>query len=193
MDNQIPVNKLILLYLIRQKENITPTELSDYIMFRGFMDYFSMENYLTELIETELVLPITGGDKTYYMLRSQGVEVVDMFRSRIPHSIREDIRSYAQNSFLNDSPLLETDAQIEHDGDQIQVCCRIMDYERCMLELWVDAENDEKAQQICNNWHQKGMSVYWNLLREIGGKKNDTVLRTEAGGNDADAGTERNL
>lgn len=198
MDNQLSENKLILLYLIREKENITSAELSDYILFRGYMDYFTMENYITELIESKLVLRLKMNDKIYYTLYPQGEEVVELFRARIPHSIREDIRAYAQNSFLHRSPLLEAEARIEPDQGAYLVTCQILDYDQNVLEARISAGSEEEARLIRNAWRQKGMSIYWNLLKEVGSRKNDFVpekekKETDTGGSHADTSTERNL
>lgn len=196
MDNQLSENKLILLYLIREKENITSAELSDFILFRGYMDYFSMENYITELMESELILRLKLDDKIYYTLHPQGEEIVELFRSRIPHSIREDIRAYAQNSFLHRSPLLESEAKIEAEQGIYLVLCQILDYDQSVLQVRVSASTEEEANLIRNAWRQKGMSIYWNLLKEIGGKKRDFApekKETDTGGSNADTSAERNL
>jgi predicted transcriptional regulator len=196
MDNQLSENKLILLYLIREKENITPAELSDFILFRGYMDYFAMENYITELLESELILRLKLDDKVYYTLHPQGEEVVELFRARIPHSIREDIRIYAQNSFLHRSPLLAAEAQVESDSEECTVTCRIYDYDRSVLEVRVTAGSEEEVNRIRNAWQQKGMAIYWNVLKEIGGKKTEAAPEkrgAQIGGSNADASTERNL
>ena len=97
MDHQLSENKLILMYVIREKENIQASDLSDYVLFRGYMDYFSMQNYIAELCEAGLVLEVIKDDLRYYTLHPQGEEVVELFKARIPHSIREEIREYAEN------------------------------------------------------------------------------------------------
>ena len=168
MDSQLSEKKLILLYLISKSDTITPTELSDFVLFRGYMDYFSMQNYMEELVESELVVYIKSEDQLYYTLHPQGDEVVELFRARIPHSIREDINTYTKNSFLHGSPLLEAEAIIERKpDDQYQVLCRIMDYDRTVLELKASAVSEEAANTIRNHWRQKGMNIYWNLLKEV--------------------------
>ena len=197
MDNQAFEEKLILLYLIREKDNITPDELSDFIIFRGYMDYFSMGNYLQELLDNRLVLRLTQGDKSYYTLHPRGIEVVEMFRARIDHSIREEIRSYAQNAFLHSSPMLEADVAMEETEKGYQLNCRVHDYDNTdslVLELRLTADTEEEAKEIRDNWNKKGMSVYWNLLRDIGGRNaRDNEKETETGGSDADTGAQRNV
>ena len=168
MDHQLSQNKLILLYLIREKENITPAELSDFVLFRGYMDYFTMQNYIAELLEAGLIVSLSANDRAYYTLHPQGEEVVELFRARIPHSIREEIRDYAQNSFLHGSPLLEVEAKIEKQAEEkYAVRCLIKDYDQTVMDVLLMAGSQEEAYQIRNNWQKKGMSVYWNLLREL--------------------------
>lgn len=168
MDHQLSENKLILLYIIREKENIKATDLSDFVMFRGYMDYFTMQTYMGELIDAKLVLEVTMEDTLYYTLHPQGEEIVELFRARILHSIREDIRNYAKNSCLNGSPMLEVDAKIEKlDEQRYEVRCQVRDYDQTVLDFIKTAASEEAAFRIRNQWLQKGMSVYWNLLKEL--------------------------
>lgn len=168
MDQQLSENKLILLYIIREKENIKATDLSDFVLFRDYMDYFSMQNYIAELCEGNLIVEMMVQETLYYTLHPQGEEVVELFRARIPHSIREEIRDYAKNSCLEDSPLMEVDAKINQLGEgRYEVCCQVRDYDRLVLDFIKTAMDEEAAYRIRNQWLQKGMSVYWNLLKEL--------------------------
>ena len=168
MDHQLSENKLILMYVIREKENIQASDLSDYVLFRGYMDYFSMQNYIAELCEAGLVLEVIKDDLRYYTLHPQGEEVVELFKARIPHSIREEIREYAENSCVDGSPLMEVDAKIEKIGeDRYEVLCLVRDYDRTVLDFIRTAADEQAAFGIRNQWLQKGMSVYWNLLKEL--------------------------
>jgi len=135
MDQQLSENKLILLYIIREKENIKATDLSDFVLFRDYMDYFSMQNYIAELCEGNLIVEMMVQETLYYTLHPQGEEVVELFRARIPHSIREEIRDYAKNSCLEESPLMEVDAKINQLSEgRYEVCCQVRDYDRLVLD-----------------------------------------------------------
>ena len=168
MDQQLSENKLILMYIIREKENIQISDLTDFVLFRGYMDYFAMQNYIDELLEAGLVLEVSKDDVRYYTLHPHGEEVVELFRARIPHSIREEIREYAKNSCLNGSPLMEVDAKIEKIGEErYEIRCQVRDYDRTVMDFIKTAADEQAAFQIRNQWLQKGMSVYWNLLKEF--------------------------
>lgn len=168
MDHQLSENKLILLYIIREKETIPATDLTDFVLFHGYMDYFTMQSCLAELCEAGLVLEAGKNGETYYTLHPQGEEVVELFRARIAHSTREEIRSYAKNAGVDGSPLTEARAIIEKISEnRYEVHCQVRDYDRVVLDLLRTASDEKAAYRIRNQWLQKGMSVYWNLLKEI--------------------------
>lgn len=168
MDHQLSEHKLILIYMIREKENIQVSDLTDYVLFRGYMDYFSMQNYIAELCDAGLILEVSKDDVRYYTLHPQGEEVVELFKARIPHSIREEIREYAENSCVDGSPLMEVDAKIERIAEErYEVRCIVRDYDRIVLDFIRTAASEQAAYQVRNQWLQKGMNVYWNLLKEL--------------------------
>lgn len=168
LDHQLPVNKLILLYAVYEQENVKSSDLFDFILFHGYMDYFSMQNYIAELEQAGLMLEVSEDSTVYYTLLPEGDSVVKMFYSRIPHSIREDIRNYAKNLFLNESPLVSCDADIRQTGDdRYEVRCHVRDYARPLLDYVQTATSLEEANQIRNKWLKKGLSVYWNITKEL--------------------------
>ncbi len=170
MDLQLSESKLILLYVIAERENIAETDLIDFVIYRMYMDYFTTQSCMDELEEQGLVVKIKS--KTdggfYYTLLPEGDEVVKLFRNRIPHSIREDIRTYAKDSLLRSSPLMGTEAAIKaQDESHFDVTCQILDNDRPVLSFVMTADSEEGANRIRNQWLQKGMNVYLNLLKEL--------------------------
>ena len=53
--NHLTSNKLIVLYLIQEKGDMTRIDLFDYILFKGYMDYFTLQQYVNELAEAKLI------------------------------------------------------------------------------------------------------------------------------------------
>lgn len=168
MDQQLSENKLILLYMIYEKENISESDLMDFVIFHMYMDFFTMQNCMDELEQQGLIVKIEAEGTVYYTLLPEGDEVVKLFYSRIPHSIREDIRVYAKDSLLHDSALMNADVQIQNKGgSHFEVTCRVLDDTRTVLSFVMTADSEEGANRIRNQWLQKGISVYMNLLKEL--------------------------
>lgn len=171
MDDQVSENKLILLYMIYEKENISESGLVDFVIFRMYMDFFTMQSCMDELEQQGLIVRIESGGQAYYTLMPEGDQVVQLFYSRIPHSIREDIRTYAKDSFLHDSPLMNVSSVCEQkDEHHYVVTCQVLDNDRPVLSFLVTADTPEGANRIRSDWTQKGMSIYMDLLKELGTK-----------------------
>ena len=168
MDHQLSENKLVLLYTIHEQENIKQRDLFDFVQFGGYMSFFDMQSCMQELEEAHLVVEMNQGETVYYTTLPEGDTVVEMFRARIPHSIREDIRNYVKNAVLSGSPLRDVDASIEKlDEDHYEVRCCVRDYDRSVLDFVKTASSEEAAYHIRNEWLKKGMSVYWNIVKEL--------------------------
>lgn len=78
----------------------------------------------------------------------------------------------------------------EQGEKSISLVGRILDFDSPVLEVRFEAKTEEEAAAIRDNWYKKGLSIYYNVLRDIGGRN---AKDTENGGNDADTGTPGNL
>lgn len=162
LDNQLTVNKLTLLYIIQQKPGIEIIELSDFVLFRGYMDYFTLQQCLDELGEAALFYTENNGCH----VTQSGHDLIDAFRSRIPHSIRERIQEFVMTSEVDPTPTLEVDCEIQKtSSDQYEVRCLIRDYMKTPFCYTLTVEDEQEAFTIRNNWYRKGISIYHNFLR----------------------------
>ena len=170
MDLQLSESKLILLFVIAEKENIGETDLIDFVIYHMYMDYFTTQSCMNELEEQGLVVKIKSraDDAFYYTLLPEGEEVVKLFRNRIPHSIREDIRTYAKDSILRDTPLMDKVATINAvDESHYIVTCQVLDNDHPVLSFVMTSDSETGANRIRNQWLQKGINIYLNLLGEL--------------------------
>ena len=163
-DNHLTGNKLIILYIIQQKGSIASIELSDFVIFQGFMDYFTLQQYLEELTETGLLIE----EASSYSLTETCVDVIDTFRSRIPHSVRETIDEFVKTSKVGRSSMLELDVRITPNfNGSYTVECIVRDYDQTPFSFRTQVASESDAYTIRNNWLQKGMSIYRNLISDL--------------------------
>lgn len=164
-DNHLTGNKLIILYIIQQKGSISGIELSDFVIFRGYMDYFTLQQYLEELSESGLLIE----EASSFTLTETGIDVIDTFRSRIPHSVRETIDEFVKTSMVGRSSMLEIDVIITQpvDHNHYTVECIVRDYDKTPFTFKTQVSSEAEAYTIRNNWLQKGMSIYRNLISDL--------------------------
>ena len=166
VDSQLTENKLVLLYTIQQKEKVSAIELSDFIVFKGYMDYFTMQELLFQLENAELV----DQEDHVYALTEQGNEVVSTFRSRIPNSVRDEIAEYAKSSLYGRSSMLEAQVEImqpKPSSTTFEVQCSIRDYDRDVFSLSISVDTEAEAYAVRNRWQQRGLIIYRQLISEL--------------------------
>lgn len=60
------LNKLILLYILREKGCISRSELADFVLYHKYMDYFSLDQYIIELEDSGLLSSAKENNRILY-------------------------------------------------------------------------------------------------------------------------------
>ena len=93
--------KLMVLYMLGKVDfSLTYAHLSDFILGRGYTDYFNLQQTIAELTEAGLIHQETLRSTTYYMITPEGEETIGYFSSRISLAIREDIDAWLRENRL---------------------------------------------------------------------------------------------
>ena len=73
-------NKLIILYLIEKIEiPLSNSEICQFALEKNLMDYFSVQQYLSELVESGLLEMATENNSTRYTITSDGEDTLNIF------------------------------------------------------------------------------------------------------------------
>lgn len=73
-------NKLIILYLIEKIEiPLSNSEICQFALEKNLMDYFSVQQYLSELVESGLLEMTTENNSTRYTITSDGEDTLNYF------------------------------------------------------------------------------------------------------------------
>lgn len=89
---ELAQNKLLLLYIIdRSEKPLTNEQITEFMLENNYMNYFLIQQYLSELINSSFIeYSITENKKTYKML-DKGKATLSYFEDRIPKKIKEEI------------------------------------------------------------------------------------------------------
>lgn len=162
------MNKLILLYILREKGCISRSELSDFVLYRKYMDYFALDQYLLELEDSGLISSSDENHRITYSITRNGCETLNLFQLRIPHSTRREILEYAELDALERSSTMGLDVSLHQESDgRYTVTCYVRDYDTHLFELVFHVGTPEEAARIRSRWLQKGLLLYRNLIRDL--------------------------
>ena len=84
-DNRLTLYKLILLFMLDRVDfPLTTSQLSQFILDKGYTDYFSFQQALNELEEAGFICSERIRSNTQFHLTPEGKEALDLLNTRYP-------------------------------------------------------------------------------------------------------------
>lgn len=167
--NQLTLYKLMILYLIGKVDfPLSNSQVSEFIIEKGYTNYFNVQRAFHELEEEEMLRIKTIRNMSHYSLTEEGKEAIDMFEYQIPNSIKEDI-----GQFLDEKEYeLRKETDLEADffpakRDEYTVHLKIKEKDSLLLELNLNVVSREQAVHICDHWNQMHSEIYSTLIQKL--------------------------
>ena len=82
--------KLIVLYMAQQsKEELTNSQISEFVLDREYTDYFHLQQVLSELVETGLLKKRTVSNSSHYEITEEGSRTFYYFEKDLSAEIKK--------------------------------------------------------------------------------------------------------
>src|SRR5690554_1524572 len=89
---ELAQNKLLLLYIIKfSNRTFTNNEITEFVLEKNYMNYFFIQQYLSELVQSQFIEKINADEKEIYNILEKGEIALSYFEDRIPNSIKEEL------------------------------------------------------------------------------------------------------
>lgn len=163
-------NKLIILYLLQKMGiSLSHSEISQFLLSKDYMDYFSLQDYLTELVEASWLEKTQEHKNTRYLLTDDGNDVINFFKNHITDPIKEEIKLYVkENNKRIRAEYAITANYFPIFNDEFLVKCGVCDdNENSLMEISVAVVSKEQAQQMCKNWRKNINTLYGTLMNTL--------------------------
>lgn len=161
--------KLIILYML-DKVNfpLTNSQISEFILEREYTNYFTVQQVLSECLDSNLIRIESTYQRTIYHITDEGKETIDFFFQDISTAIREEIDGY----------LSEKKYDLKHDTDvvadyyrnanhEFSVNLQIKENNSSLIDLTISVPTEGVAESIANNWTQKNQEVYALIMQNL--------------------------
>lgn len=161
--------KLIILYIL-DKVNFpfTNAQLSNFILEKEYTNYFTIQQAISELNDSELIRTETIRNSTYYRINDAGKETLDFFDNKIPDAIKSDIDDYLQKNEYELRDEVSTIADyFMNKKEDYTVRCQVKENGNPIIDLSLSVPSEEEATYICNNWKAKSQEIYAYLMRNL--------------------------
>ena len=165
----IVLYKLIVLYMLdRVNFTLTNSQISDFILEKGYTNYFTLQEAINGLIDSDFVYVSTIRGASHYKITDKGEEALSMFENRIPYAIKQDILDFFEKQQINLRK--ETEVQSDYylnDANEYTVSCVINERNEPLLDIKYSVQTQAVAVTKCDNLRLKSTEVYDLLVNQL--------------------------
>ena len=161
--------KLIILYILDKVDfPLTNAQVSSFILEKEYTNYFSIQQAVSELINSELITCETIRNSSYYRLTSAGRETLEFFNHDISDAIKNDILQYLKENKYELREEVSTIADYhEEKKDEFIARCMVRERGSIIVDVSLNVPTEEEASRICNSWREKSQEVYAYLMKTL--------------------------
>lgn len=164
--SELAENKLLMLYVLKSiKEPITNTQLTEIILENNFINYFTFQQYLSELEDSKFVEYYEANDKKLLRLTKEGDTVLSLFQDRISPSKISIINNYIKDKLelIKKELTIQSDYTIS-DKDSFLVDLKVIENQGLLMELKLSVPTKSQAVSICSKWKENPSEIYNNVI-----------------------------
>ena len=169
-------HKLIILHLL-QKMGIalSNSEICQFLLEKNYMDYFSVQQYLAELVSAGWLEKTREQNNTRYTPTDDGEEVINYFINRISDEVKNEINVYVHENSRRIRAEYAVTANYfpELNGDFLVKCGLCDDSGATLMEISVSVVSKNQAQNICRNWKKNVNQYYRAFLSSLATEENN--------------------
>ena len=96
---ELAYHKLLILYILDKiNMDLTNSQITQVVLETDMMNYFSLQQILSQLMDSKFIKPYKDSGREYYCLTQKGLETLEYFLNRIPESYAIKIDEYIKNN-----------------------------------------------------------------------------------------------
>lgn len=169
MTETFTLYKLIILYMLQRVDfPLTNSQISEFILDKGYTTYFKLQQALSELLDANLIQEENIHKRTLYQLTEEGNQSILFFRNKISKPILEDIDHYLKEKQLE----LKNEASIKanyflNTNHEYSVQCQVIENSVPLIDLTVAVPTEEAAEHVVNNWNRNNQEIYALIMAKL--------------------------
>lgn len=169
MAEPLTLYKLIILYMLKKIDfPLTNSQISEFILDKGYTTYFKLQQAISELIESAFIREEIVQNRTFYHITEDGVETIQFFKNNISPAIQKDIDDFLKEKKYD----LKNETAVKADyyrntNMEYSVRCQVMENELPLIDLTITVPTETEAENVAKNWKKKNQEIYAMIMGEL--------------------------
>lgn len=162
-------NKLVLLYIIENIDlPISNIQLTQIVLENNLLNYFTLQQYIVELVSSDLINIINYKDKDRLIISDKGKEVLSLFKNRLPSTVIENIDGYIKSkiSIIKKELTVFADYTIENSNSYL-VNLSVAENDTTIIDLKVSVASNKQARELCYKWKNNASDLYNKIINAL--------------------------
>ncbi|KOA20209.1 hypothetical protein CLHOM_14080 [Clostridium homopropionicum DSM 5847] len=161
-------DKLLLLYLLEKiKLPISNNKITQIILENNFINYFSLQQYITELLNSNFIDTIEQEGKNRIVISDNGLKVLSLFRNRISENKIKAIDAYLDNQLDDIKKEISVYAEYTIEGNNYIVNLKTLEKNYILIDIKLNVATNKQAQDLCAKWKKNSSDLYKKLLQVL--------------------------
>ncbi len=160
--------KLMILYMLNKVNfPLTNSQLAGFFLDNEYTTYFTLQQVLADLCESNLIKSRIAGNSTRYEITGDGRETLGFFGNDISSAVTADMDNYIKENKFRLRSEVGTSADYYKEGGEYIVRCDVREGKNVLFSLNISVPGEEEAKTICVNWKQQSQSIYAYAMRAL--------------------------
>ena len=169
MTETLALYKLIILYMLNKVDfPLTTSQISEFILDKGYTTYFKLQEVLSEMQESGLLKTEITHNRTLYHLKENGADTIRYFHTRISPAIQQDIDEFLKEKEYD----LKEEVSVKSNyymtpKHEYEVVCQITEEGSSLVDLKLTVPTQTEAEAIVSNWTKHHQELYALLMSKL--------------------------
>lgn len=159
--------KLLLLYIIDKIDlPISNIQLTEIVLENNFINYFTLQEYIDELISSNLIIKVNQNDKDRLAISNKGKEVLSLFKNRLSNEDITKLNTYIdiKMNLIKKEATISADYTIEN-GNSYVVSLSASENNLPLMEIKVTVASNKQARELCTKWKSNPSDLYTKIIK----------------------------
>ncbi|MCF0148084.1 MAG: DUF4364 family protein [Clostridium sp.] len=166
---ELAENKLLVLYVLDSlKHPITNTQLTEIILENNFINYFTLQQYISELITSDFLRYEIVNEKNLIRITEKGTNTLSFFSDRISSIKKKIIDDYLLSivDSIKKELTIHSDYTLGED-DSFIVDLQALENDNLLISLKVSVPTKKQAVSLCNRWKDNPSDIYNKIMNAL--------------------------
>lgn len=147
---------------------LTKSQVCDFILEREYTNFLNLQQAISELIESGLVIAKSLRNRTHLLITEEGVHTLEYFGNRIGDSIQTEIDQYMkQHEYDLKNVVSVTGTYYKSTSGDYNVNLVAKENNSELINLTLSVPTTDIAISICENWDKKNQEIYQYLTEQL--------------------------